>query len=399
MVEVYILKYLIRIRLVTCSYILLFIFSFNLSYGQDNDIDALKDLRSKYAKEILNAQNLLKEKGKSRINYLKQIELLNSKIKSQRNIIANYKKEITQIEGIIASNTILIEQLNSEIDVIKKGYEKLIIAAYRQSKDNSNEFIWLFSAKSFSEAYRRFNLMKQYSAYRKRQGLVLMETKARHDSIVDRNKTILAQKQESFKYLIDQTEYLKISSSAKEHYISELKKEESWLKEDISKKKKASSKLEKNIEKLIAESVDDSVEFSYSSFSKAKGKLNWPVDDGVVTSYFGEHNHAVLKGVKIKNNGIDIAVAKENDVKCVYEGTVSRIIAIPGYNKAVIVRHGKYLTVYANLVAVSVKNGDALKSKQAIGQIYSNDQDNSAILHFEIWEQNSKINPLDWLRP
>ena len=137
--------------------------------------------------------------------------------------------------------------------------------------------------------------------------------------------------------------------------------------------------------------------YTFSNFSKAKGQLVWPVKDGVVTNKFGEHNHAILKGVKVKNNGIDITALKENEVKCVYEGTVSRVIAIPGYNKAVIVRHGKYLTVYANLVDVYVKNGDVIQSNQEIGQIYTDSNEKSGILHFEIWEENKKINPVDWL--
>ncbi len=397
MVVVYILKSLLHIRLVKYSCLFLLLICTNISFSQSNDLEKLKDLRVKYSAEIDNAQKLLMSNDQSRKNYLKELRILNSKISAQENIIATYNKEIDQISAIIASNDALVQKLNIEINEIRNSYEKLIIEANKHYKSDYNEFMILFSAKTFSEAYRRFNLMKQYSSYRKRQGLILIETKQKHDSIILVNKVILQQKQESYKLLLDEIEAIKISASQKKSYVSKLQKEEAWLKEEIASKKKASDELEKSIEKLIHASVAKSSDYSFSNFAQAKGKLLWPVKDGIVTSNFGEHNHAVLKGVKVKNNGVDITAAKENDVKCVYEGTVSRVIAIPGYNKAVIIRHGKYLTVYANLVRVYVKSGDSVKSDQSIGQIYAETNDKSGILHFEIWEENNKINPLNWL--
>ncbi len=397
MVEVCILKYLLRIKLKRYSIIFFFFIVSFLGYSQNSEVEKLKTLCKKYQSEIVNAQKLLEKKGVSKANNLNELKVLNSKINSQQSIISTYQAEIVVITNEIQRNKAFINELTTEIQSLKKGYATLVIQANKQLSSNLNELMLIFSANSFSEAYRRFSLLKQYSSYRKKQGVILENTKAKQDSIQVQNIYSLKEKQKVYNLLNTELESLKLATSKKENYIAQLQKDESWLKREIKKKQKAARELEETIEKLIKESLASPSKYMFSNFSKAKGQLIWPVKDGIVTSKFGEHNHAVLKGVKVKNNGIDITALKENAVKCVYEGTVSRVIAIPGYNKAVIIRHGKYLTVYANLVNVYVKSGETIHSNQDIGQIYTDSDDKSGILHFEIWEENKKINPADWL--
>ncbi|TLX77106.1 hypothetical protein E9993_05330 [Labilibacter sediminis] len=390
-------KFLARTKLKLFNLFILWSFIGITLFSQSLEVEKLKVKREQYLSEIKNAKNLLLQKGNSRKEMYSQLSILNAQITAQNNIINSYSQEISEINGIISENEVFVNELKSEIITIKKGYEKLIIEANKQFKSNNNEFMIIFSASSFSEAYRRFNLMKQYGSYRKKQADLLFETQQVHDSIITINKAILNQKEKSYHALIEERELLKLSVAKKQGYIAKLKKDENWLKRDIKKKQKFSKELQLSIEKLILEASKKESSYSFSNFSNAKGKLNWPVKGGVVTSYFGEHNHSVLKGVKIKNNGIDITASKENEVNSVYEGTVSRVIAIPGYNKAVIIRHGKYLTVYANLATVYVKNGQEIKSNQSIGQIFADKNNKSGILHFEIWEESKKINPLHWL--
>ncbi len=378
--------------------IIIFLLLFNsIFYAQNASVSDLKLKQERYLKEISRAKKLLTKKGKTRISYLNQVKVLNAQINAQNELISTYEEEINDINSQILINQNLVSKLNKDIGSIKEGYKQLILEANKNVNSNYNEFMLLFSSNSFSEAYRRFQLLKQYSSYRKRQGIILVETKLKHDSIISYNKIILKDKQEKYKVLKTEIDNLKKSISEKNNYVQKLKSDERWLKKEIKNKETSSKKLQLQIEKLIAEAAKENKNFGFSNFSKAKGKLNWPVRNGVITNYFGEHNHAVLKGVKIKNNGIDITTAKENEVKCVYEGTVSRVIAIPGYNKAVIIRHGKFLTVYANLASVNVKNGQDISSNQSIGQIFADDNNKNGILHFEIWEENKKINPVDWL--
>ncbi len=365
-------------------------------YSQSNDIEALKKQHQKYLEDIQNAKALLTKKVNSRNSTLNQLEIITAKIETHQKLITSYKNEINAINDEINSNESLLLQLNTEINIIKQNYSKLIIEAQKHSNNQYNEFMLIFSSESISEAYRRFQLLKQYSSYRKKQGDILNSSIMRYDSIVNKQKSHLDEKQKTFSQLNEQLVHLENTVSNKKNYIKKLTTDENWLRNTIKENTAKSKNLEKEIEKLILKE-SKFISFVSSNFSEFKGKLNWPVKDGIVTDTFGEHNHAVLKGVKVKNNGIDITTSKDNSVKVVFNGTVSRVIAIPGYNKAVIIRHGNYLTVYANLKDVLVKNGEQVSTSQVIGKIFSNSDEHTAVLHFEIWEGSKKTNPLYWL--
>ncbi len=397
MVVAYILKFRPRMNQKFCKIgALLFFVTLSLA-AQNGDIELLKNKRQQFEQEISNANKLLTQKGNTRKNFLSELEVINAQIESQNKLVISYKDQLDAINQVIRKNKAAIDSLSSELQTLRYSYQKLIVAANKQLNSNYNEFMIVFSAHSFSEAYRRFNLMKQYASYRKSQGMVLVETKIKLDSTINQNLIVFEEKSKTYLALLDEIENLKGSVKAKTKYVSDLKNDENWLRREIEKKRKASDELESAIANANLKTGSD-VDYAYSNFLSAKGNLMWPVVGGVVTSHFGEHNHSVLKGVKVKNNGIDITAAVESEVKSVYEGTVSRVIAIPGYNKAVIVRHGKYLTVYANLAIVNVKTGQVIKSNQNIGEIFASSDDKSGVLHFEIWEENKKTNPLDWLK-
>ncbi len=397
MVVAYILKFrpLIKQKSYKIGVILFFVSL--VGTAQNTDIESLKTKRKQYEQEIANASKLLTQKGNTRKNYLSELEVITAQIEAQNKVVNSYKDQIDFTNEVIRKNKVAIDSLSKELQTLRYSYHKLILEANKQLNSNYNEFMIVFSAHTFSEAYRRFNLMKQYASYRKKQGVVLMDTKNQLDSTIHQNKIILEEKSKTYLALLGEMENLKGSVVTKSKYVSDLKKDENWLKREIEKKQKASDELESVIANAISK-VSNDVDYAFSNFLSAKGNLIWPVAGGVVTSHFGEHNHAVLKGVKVKNNGIDITAAVESEVKCIYEGTVSRVIAIPGYNKAVIVRHGKFLSVYANLAIVNVKTGQAVKSNENIGEIFANTDDKSGVLHFEIWEENKKTNPLEWLK-
>jgi len=133
-------------------------------------------------------------------------------------------------------------------------------------------------------------------------------------------------------------------------------------------------------------------------FEQNKHRLPWPVERGVITDRFGIHEHAVLKNIQVQNNGIDISTAKGAIARSVFAGEVSRVFMVSGGNVAVIIRHGKYLTVYSNLVNVLVKSGDKVSLKQTIGTIGTDaDDDSKTVLKFQIWRESEKMNPEDWI--
>jgi len=127
-----------------------------------------------------------------------------------------------------------------------------------------------------------------------------------------------------------------------------------------------------------------------------KGRLPWPTERGIISGTFGEHPHPVLKGIKTKNNGVDIATEKGSKARAVFDGVVSSTMTLPTFNNVVIVKHGEFLTVYSHLDQLYVKKGDKVKTKQVIGDI-STDDSGKTRLHFEIWHGKNLQNPEAWI--
>ena len=134
-----------------------------------------------------------------------------------------------------------------------------------------------------------------------------------------------------------------------------------------------------------------------NSFSGNRGRLPWPVEQGSVSSGFGEHPHKELKGIVVKNNGVDIQTAKGASARAIFDGTVSGVISIPGSGKAVIIRHGSFLSVYSNLSTVNVSTGDKVTTKQKIGSVGLNGDEDRGEMHLEIWNNTTKLDPQGWL--
>ena len=126
--------------------------------------------------------------------------------------------------------------------------------------------------------------------------------------------------------------------------------------------------------------------------------MPWPITNGIITRKFGENNHPVLKGIKINNNGVDISATQNAQVKCIFEGIARKVVSIPGANLTVIVRHGNYLTVYSNLVDVNVQPGQRIARGETIGMVYNDQSKNENVLHLEIYHENQKLNPEEWLK-
>ena len=136
------------------------------------------------------------------------------------------------------------------------------------------------------------------------------------------------------------------------------------------------------------------------NFNNNKGRLFWPVERGEITSSYGKHRHHLVSTATVDNNGVDITTTKNALVRAVFNGKVTSVLIIPGAGKVVMISHGEYRTVYANLQEVFVNKGDQVKSKENIGKLLIKDAGISEA-HFEIWRINSSgmntVNPSLWL--
>ena len=376
------------------SLLLLFSFVGNL-FAQT--LEDLRNERENILKEISDIHRLIEKKQETRQDYLKELSLLEREIKSRQKLIANFKNEIAQLDNQISVNQTLINRLETEIIELKEEYSKLIRYAYKQ-KGELNQLMFLFSAESFDNLYNKYRLFKEYSRYRQKQGEKLVESQNKVKGLLSEVTIQKEEKQSVLNEIESELNALERNRSRRTGLVQNLQSEQRWLQENLRKKEAAANALEKKIRALIeAESKSSINNVESLGFEDVKGKLSWPVEDGVIVNTFGEHAHPVLKNVTIKNNGIDIQLIHNDDIYCVHSGKVSTVVAIPGLNKTVIVRHGKFLTVYGNLVEVFVKKGDIVSAGKRLGKIFQEEGDNEKILHFEIWEESNKLDPEQWL--
>jgi septal ring factor EnvC (AmiA/AmiB activator) len=381
-------------RLILSSFVSCFFFG--AAYSQS--IDNLKRERDKIQQEISAANNLLVNNKNEQRSIEENIHLLLTQIIGRQRIIVSINVEIVSLQNKIAETNGSIRILEVEIEKYKHEYELLLIELYKR-RSSYDVLSYLLGSESFNQAFQRYRMIQELNTYRKRQVQVLVKSE---QMLIDQRDNLLVLKQkleEKLGELHAESNLLSIKKGEHESYIKTLKGQEKKLYSDIQSKKQKDEALENQILELIASVSKVKVRTSEGKdFGKNKGLLNSPVLQGVIVSNFGEHDHPVLKGVKVKNNGIDFKVDGSTVVQSIFEGEVSRIVSIPGYNKAVIIRHGKYLTVYANMEEVSVKSGDIVRQNQSIGRVFSGTGENSRTLHFEIWFENTKQNPEQWLK-
>jgi len=199
-----------------------------------------------------------------------------------------------------------------------------------------------------------------------------------------------------------------------DQYVKDLKQKERGLKRQLAQQQKKMDELNKVIEKIVAEEIRKSNEGKENAtegkfaltpeeklvsdqFDKNRGKLPWPVEQGIIISKYGEHKHEVEKTVTVNNPGVDIQTDEGAKARAIFKGTVTGIYQLPGYNLGVFVRHGEYLSFYANLSEVFVKKGDNVDTKQELGRIYTDEFNGRTFLHFEIWKSKVKNNPEYWI--
>ncbi|MBI1315519.1 peptidoglycan DD-metalloendopeptidase family protein [bacterium] len=441
-----------------------------LALGLTGEVSAqnkkkLLEQKSKIQSEIELANRILKETRANVQTNSGQVEALAQKIDLRERLVATMEREIDLLEGEIEESQKAISEREKILELRKAEYADMIQHAER-SRSPDTRLLFLLSAESFAQAYRRMEYMKELSRARKRQ-IELIETERK---ALETNKRQLeeqvALKQRLRNQRGKELAALELDRAQSEKALQQLTQKEKELQRQISEKKAQQQKLEKEIQKAIAAEIrkakaaaerkeiedhalasglkkgkDFSAKTSNAQlekliaarlkkaetgtvaptpakpaekpasnvmaltpegkivaagFSKNKGALPWPVERGLVVSNFGSHPHPIAKNVVVNNNGIDIATESGIDAKSVYEGEAI-VIQVPYGNKAVLIKHGNFFTVYDNLAEVYVKNGDKVKARQAIGKVFTDPADGSTRLHFEVWENDKVQNPVPWL--
>jgi len=391
----------------------LFIFFFNLqlTIAQKSNKSDLEAKKNQIQKEIKAINEMLFDNKKQKAVVFSDIENLTYKIQRKEELVKLTNQQINLLDNEIKLNINQQLELETQLKEVKEAYGQMILKSYK-TKSGKNRLMFLLSSETFFQAFKRVQYMKQYTAFRKNQGIkITLLSKALKTSI----ELLLVKKNEKEQLVLNNREVQKSLENEKNEVNTiafELRKKEKNYKKEIVQKQIQTSKIDKEIEKLIREAIarsnkknSGSKSFNLTPEAKAlankfvlnKGKLPWPVLRGVVIQKFGTQPHPVVKTAKIKSNGIVIATPKFEEVKTVFEGTVLSVLQFKGSNPTVLVQHGNYISAYKNLSKVYVKKGDIISSGQEIGQVFTNNSTGQSTIQFSLFEKTTPMNPLLWI--
>ncbi len=370
------------------------------------DKETLQQKREQKIKEIQYTSKLISTTKKNKKIAINQLLILNKRLEIREHLISQINNEINYIEDRITKLEEQIEKSKEEIQDIKQEYEKIIYHTYKHY-NTYNRLMFILSAENFNQAYKRIIYIKQYSEYRKKQVQKIKKVQSQLEQQINELKEKKEQKIQLIQEKKVEKQKFANESQQREEMISQLKQREIELKRDLNEKRSIARKLQEEIQKFIEKETQRTEKGYYKltpaekivseSFEKNKGGLPWPTKQGIITDEFGMHKHPVLKGVTVNNNGIDISTVAGSEVRAIFSGTVSKIVAIKGANNTIILRHGNYLTVYQNLNDVAVEVGQKVNVKQSLGYVYKEENNDESILHLEIWKETQKLNPQEWL--
>lgn len=422
---------------------------------KSNGKDSKKDLEQKKKKineEINEINAMLNTTKANKKNSLGNLMTLNMKLDKRKELIAAINAEIAQINKKINITEAEINSLRSNLEKLKAEYARMIVSAQRQ-QDAYSRLMFIFSAGSFNQAIMRLKYLQQYSVYRKKQAVEIVNTqnvltvKLNDLKESKHEKNVLLGNEEAEKDSLNQ------EKAEQELVLNSLQQKEKDLKVKLDRKKQESIELQLAIKKLIAEEIkrkaeearkkaeeeaaakakaelankkkektktkenigktndskekiketpnypvlSEEAEALSNDFANNRGKLPWPITKGIICEPYGEHEHPAIKGFMMMNNGVEICSSKGAQARAIFDGEVTSVAISPTGGKLVIIRHGEYLSVYTNLADVQVKAGEKVKLKQPIGTVLSDEDETKAAMNFQIWKGQKTMDPSGWL--
>ncbi len=393
-----------------------FFFLLNLSGVSAQDRATLEAEKVQLDKELKEAEVMLAENQKSKKASMADLTLLQSKIDNRTKVIDNIKSQLALAQQKLDALQAQIDQLEKDLEKLKEDYAKMVRNTYKL-QSNYNRLLFLFSAESFNDGYKRLKYIQYYSDYRENQ---VRSIRIKKEEMLDKVDQMIEEKEIKRELLAtqeaEQGKLLK-ERKKKDQIVNTLKKQEKEIRAKIEAKKKARRKLASEIKAIIAREVAAAAKEAKKAkenpnikaapvaklaalskeFAANKGKLPWPVDNGVIVSRFGQNPHPLLKSVTINNNGIDISTKEKATIRAIFDGEVRDIFFSPTIRNAMIVKHGEYFSVYTGLEEVFVVKGDQIDTGEALGIVHTNKSGETEV-HIEVWKGNTKLNPSSWIK-
>ena len=417
-----------------------------LSAQSSRLIKELESKRGELQKQIADTESLLKNTKKDVGSQLNSLASLTGQIEERKRYILAINNDVEALERELSVLERQLRTLQRDLQDKKKKYESSVQYLYR-NKSIEEKLMFIFSAKSLGQTYRRLRYVREYATYQRLQGEEILK---KQEQIKKKRAELLqvkTAKENLLKEREGEKQKLEDQEKQKREMVANLQKKQKGLQSEINKKRREANQLNARIDKLIAEEIErarkraaeearreaaarkkseakEGKSTSASpgtetkkkaepleaySMSKAdrelsgnfvsnRGKLPMPISGPyIITSHYGQYAVEGLRNVKLDNKGIDIQGKPGAQARAIFDGKVAAVFQLNGLFN-VLIRHGNYISVYCNLSSASVKSGDTVSTKQAIGQVFSDASDNGrTVLHFQLRKEKDKLNPEPWL--
>ena len=370
---------------------------------------ALEREREQLIAKIAKTNQKISSTKKEKASATTEVDALALRISERQALIDNFTAAIDSTDHAIEVLILKMDLLVNKLNRIEAEYAQMAREAYRIKLTNS-WLAFLLSAEDINDAFKRWRYLSQFENSRKRERSQLLNLAAELEIqkiALEREK---AEKASLFQQLDQQNQILEAELSRKEQMVKRLSVTERRLMSNLEKQRAAQRKLDTAIERMISGVADikapsksldnESIDFSKLdptslTFYQKRGKLAWPIADARVVKTFGRQPHPSVQNIQINNNGIDLlSTNKSTDIKVVADGKVVGTQFVPGFKHTVIVQHGIFYTVYSNLEEIFVQRETIVNGGSVIGKANGA----NPILHFELWQHKTRINPLNWLQ-
>ena len=424
---------------------LLFLLTSTMIWSQLTPQEKLEQRKAQILREIKEKEDQLQNVQSKEKTVTTQLKIQTEKIKLKENLINTTEKQTKLLGNDMYINQMNINRLKKELVLLKEDYANMIQKSYK-SRSEQSRAMFLLSSQNFLQAYKRAQYMKQYASYRKTQGVEIQEKSVELENF---NQIIGVQKTAKQK-LIEENEKERVALEKERQVQQELaksiKKDKKQIVAEIKKKQQETKNIDNQIQKLIraaiaaankktadanrkiadanrkaapnspktiskeaAKAESAAIETSSkivltaegqlvsNNFKANKGRLPWPVEKGFVSLGYGDQAHPVYKTLIVHNSGVEITTDQGASARAVFGGEVISVMVLSPVNKAVMIQHGDYFTVYQNLSSVSVSKGDKVSTKQPIGKIRTSGDTGKTVLKFTISQNTTYSNPASWL--
>lgn len=393
--------------------ILFFLMLVTQAFPQTDTREQLEQRRKDLQEQISRINSLRTTNLRQEKSVLTQVEDLNQQIRATENLIRVTNQQANLLTREMASNEKRMKELEEELERLKEDYSKMIRKSYR-SKSQQSRIMFLLSAESFLQAYKRLQYMKQYANFRKQQGEEIQKNTLELEQL---NVELAEQKKSKDALIVENRRTraaLQRDKDVQQQMIGVIRQKEGQFAAEIRKRQQEVNEIDREIDRIIQAAIaannkkegsTDRAVFALTpearalaaDFEKNKGKLPWPVKSGVVSMHFGTQRYPVVRTATISSNGVRIDTDKGGKARAIFGGTVSEVLVIKGSNKAVMLRHGDYISVYNNLDEVAVRKGDDIAIGQEVGTIATSKSDGKTTLHFVLYKNTEKLNPEHWI--